>query len=100
MLSHIDPERKLIKYRRFRDSCNLARDCYVKDLNILGRDLNKTIIVDNTLSAFAYQVDNGVLIKSYFGDKQDTALIHLLPELLNMRHAEDVRLALMHKMED
>jgi TFIIF-interacting CTD phosphatase-like protein len=47
----------MIKYRLYRDSCINADDSYVKDLNILGRDLKQTLIVDNTLHAFAYQVN-------------------------------------------
>ncbi len=52
----LDPKREYVKYRFYRDSCLNADDTYIKDLNILGRDINKILIVDNTLHAFAYQV--------------------------------------------
>ena len=52
----LDPKRQCIEHRLYRDSCTEADDVYVKDLNILGRDIAKTLIVDNTLHAFAYQV--------------------------------------------
>ena len=52
----VDPNRELIKHRLYRDSCILMKDTFIKDLNILGRDMKKTLIIDNTLHAFAYQV--------------------------------------------
>lgn len=52
----LDPKREYVKYRFYRDSCLNTGDTFVKDLNILGRDLKKILIVDNTLHAFAYQV--------------------------------------------
>lgn len=52
----IDPEKKLIKHRLYRNSCMSFNPLLVKDLNILGRDLSKTIIVDNNPSCFAFQV--------------------------------------------
>ena len=39
-------------------------------------------------------MDNGVLIKSYEGGKTDQALLHLLPLLVSIKDAEDVRGAL------
>ena len=52
----VDPKRQFIKHRFYRDSCLFAEETYIKDLNILGRDIGKILIVDNTLHAFAYQV--------------------------------------------
>lgn len=52
----LDPERKLVAHRLYRDSCTAFDSLLVKDLRVLGRDLAKTLIVDNSPSAFAFHV--------------------------------------------
>jgi len=49
-----------------------------KDLHRLGRDLSKTIIVDNSIYAFAYNLPNGIPIPSYYGQRNDRELISLV----------------------
>jgi TFIIF-interacting CTD phosphatases, including NLI-interacting factor len=50
-------------------------------LSKIGRDLANVIIVDNVAENFQLQPDNGILIRSWFDDPNDNALLELLPLL-------------------
>lgn len=78
VLDRIDPEKKYIHHRLFRDSCMPLNGNYIKDLSVLGRDLNKTIIIDNSIIAFSLNLDNGIPIHAFCGDKHDTELYKLI----------------------
>ncbi|KAJ6237947.1 nuclear lim interactor-interacting factor-related [Anaeramoeba flamelloides] len=69
ILDQLDPEKKLISYRLFRDSCSNFKDGYLKDLSILGRDIEKIIIVDDTPFSYSRNRRNAIPAKPFFVNK-------------------------------
>ena len=94
VISFLDPENKLIKFRLYRNNCISFNDSFnVKDLRIFkGVDLKNVILLDNSMYSFATQLKNGILINSFYYDKNDTELYNVLGYLLNfILPAEDIR---------
>jgi CTD small phosphatase-like protein 2 len=72
----------------------------LKDLNVLGRDLRRTVLVDNSPHAFGYQVSNGIPIESWFDCPNDRELIKLQRFLLSqVLPADDVRVPVREKFQ-
>jgi CTD small phosphatase-like protein 2 len=70
-----------VTHRLYREHTTLLTNGYTKDLTELGRNLKKTLIVDNNPENFKFQPHNGVYIKSWFQDPSDRALKDLCPLL-------------------
>ena len=70
-----------ISHRLYRDNTKFRSGIYVKDLAKLGRDLTKTIIIDNIQENFMAQPDNGINIRGWYFDQSDRELDKLLPFL-------------------
>lgn len=52
----------VFRARLFRESCVFHQGCYVKDLSRLGRDLRKTLILDNSPASYIFHPENAVSV--------------------------------------
>ncbi|XP_069502773.1 CTD small phosphatase-like protein 3 isoform X2 [Ambystoma mexicanum] len=91
VLDVLDPQRKLIRHRLFQEDCICFLGHYIKNLNVLQRDLAKTVILDNAPHTCPYQNLNRIPVKSWMGDDEDEELLNLIPVLEEMTQVEDVR---------
>ena len=77
-----------------REHCTFENDYAIKDLRLLGRDLEKTIIIDNLKQNFDKTTpDNGIHISNFEGCFDDTELPKLEKFLteLALNDVDDVR---------
>eukprot|EP00347_Sterkiella_histriomuscorum_P005428 403356654 len=95
VLDQLDPHR-YISYRLYRQHTQSNGQCHIKDLSRTGRDLSKTLIVDNVAENFQMQPENGIFIKTWTDDPSDNALEELAPLLRQIvqKQIPDVREAL------
>ena len=114
VVAALDPEGRFFAGVRYRDACTRVRVksgkaatatitgrpassvFIIKDLARLGRPLAKSLILDNSPTAYAYHVANAVPISSWRGGRNglgadDRALTALLPLLTAAAAAADVR---------
>lgn len=89
VLDLIDPQ-GFVSHRLYREHCSQRQEGIVKDLTLLGRDLAKVIIIDNSQVSFLLQPDNGIHIRSYH-EGLDDELEQLYPLLQELIDVEDVR---------
>ncbi|CAD2096554.1 mitochondrial import inner membrane translocase subunit TIM50, putative [Plasmodium vinckei] len=61
-----------------RDQCSRKKKYYIKDLNRLGRNLDRVVIIDHDIHAFMLQPENGILIKEFHGDVEDNEMLCLI----------------------
>lgn len=92
LLGHLQNQ-KTITHRLYRyHTSRIESDKIIKDLERLGRPLNRTLLVDNLPINFSKQPHNGIEIKSWYGDKEDTELRTLCQHLLALHQKQcDVR---------
>jgi len=94
VLDGIDPTRQYVPNERAlcRMHCTeYAGGFLIKDLGLLGRDLRKTIIVDNSVVSFAMQPENAILVSSWVSRSRDRELASVLQMADQARKLKDVR---------
>ena len=77
ILDILDPNKRLINYRLYRQHTSISGITFCKDLSKIGRNLGKTLIVDNLADNFKLQPNNGIHIWTWIDDMKDTQLFDL-----------------------
>lgn len=75
VLDHLDPQGQLFSGRLYREHCILIGDKKVKNMGMFSSP--ETIIVDNLLYSFAFNIDQGLPIISFIDDTSDVELLDL-----------------------
>ena len=96
LIDAIEYDKQYFDFILYREHATIINDEFVKDLNRVGRGLDRIIIVDDMPQNFRLQKQNGITIKPFLGDDyNDTALYDLLPILKHIAEdGNDVRIEL------
>ena len=90
LLDIID-KNKIIKYRLNRSHCRHYQNIYIKDLNVINRNLKDMIIIDNNPESYLMNKENAIPILTWEDDVNDTELVKLIPVLKYLSNVDDVR---------
>lgn len=99
VIDQIDPDR-LVHHRLYRQHALPWGPLFVKDLKHLGRDLDRTLIIDNVQENFMLQPNNGIFISTWYDDPQDCALLELTPLLEELIKSRARVPDILHKYRD
>lgn len=102
ILNQLDKNGDIIKYRLYRQHTSISGCNVYKDLNKLGRELSKTIIIDNLKENFKMQPNNGIFIKTWTSDVNDTQFRDLKKILKDIfiLNVSDVRVIIQKMNEE
>ncbi|KAJ3405197.1 hypothetical protein CcCBS67573_g02789 [Chytriomyces confervae] len=99
VLDMLDTKR-VIQHRLFREHCTYYQGNYVKDLSLLGRPMDSTVIIDNSPAAYLFHPSNAIPCTSWFDDVNDEELLDLVPFLFELNTVPDVRAILGAEMDE
>jgi len=93
IIKELDPEKKFVSYILDRNFCLETKNgFYIKDLRIIkNRELKNMVLVDNLVHSFGFQVENGIPILEWTGNKADQELKYLGDYLIEAKKYDDLR---------
>ncbi|KAG9389704.1 NLI interacting factor-like phosphatase [Carpediemonas membranifera] len=80
-----------VSARLYRDSCRIVDGDYVKDLDVLGRPLGETLILDNSPISYKLHTPNALGIVTWVGAVEDVELRRVQGILETVNGMADIR---------
>ena len=91
----LDPHGTIFTQCWSRESCTFDSNvkAYVKKLDFAwgGDKLKRTVLVDNNRNSFLANPENGILVKNFYDDPEDSTLTEVLDLLYELDGEHDVR---------
>ena len=102
LINTLEQNKKYFDYKLYRQHTVILGKDFVKDLTRIGRPLNTIIIIDNVPQNFKLQKNNGIIIKSFWGDEDEDNVLEDLSNILVKigEEEEDVRKGLIKYHEE
>ena len=102
ILDIIDPGKKYIDHRLYRSHTTICNFTFVKDLTKIGRNLNRTLIIDNLADNFKLQPNNGIQIGTWTDDMKDTQLndLNIKKKKKKKKKPDDIRIIIKKLNEE
>ena len=92
IVDYLERDGDLFSFRLYREACYMTdSSLFIKDLRIINRPLDRMVLVDDATYAFGFQVENGVPIIPFTGNKEDNELILLSQYLDHIALSKDFR---------
>ena len=95
IIDYIEKDQKYFSLRLYREHCIFIKPgLYIKDLRIFkNRDLKNIVLIENSIFSFAHQLNNGILVTSFYNDEDDCFLINLKDYLMYcIENCDDIRI--------
>lgn len=83
IVEQIDPEHH-ISHKLYRRHTVSKDNKTIKDLNKIGREIDKVCIIDNNKENFSLQPENGIEVRPFIDDENDDELLVLANELVRV----------------
>ena len=101
IINSIDKNKIFFDNKLYRDHCVIINNDFVKDINILGKDISKIVIVDNIIQNYRMNIENGINIKSFYGEVNDKILVELGKILVGIaKFGGDIRKGIKYYRDD
>ena len=85
LIDSLEENKIYFEHRFYREHIVIVNNDIVKDLVRIGRNLDKILIIDNMQQNFKLQKENGILIKSFYGENDNECIEdNVLGELNNI----------------
>lgn len=92
LLNHLDPNGTLLPYRLFREDIVQRNDGkWIKDIQLLGRNIKRTMLIDNDINLSQAFPCNTLLIEDFYGDPNDCQLEVIWLLITELNSYADIR---------